>query len=273
MVVIICLFIGIMTAFIGSLVGLGGGVILIPSMLLLSQFVPGFEWATPQAIVGISLITMVFTSLASTLSYFKEGRVDYKTGILFLSGSIPGSIFGSWLNQFIGTEEFLLYFGILIIGISLLFFVKRKPRVQVQIQASSHLRTFHMNGDTFQYSVSPTFAFILSLVVGSLSGLFGIGGGSIMVPAMILLFGFPVHIATATSMFMIFFVSMIGASTHITLGHIEWTYVFFFIPGAWIGGRLGAKTNQILKGKTLEWILRVTLIIIGLRMIINGLTA
>src|SRR5690606_39112999 len=97
--------------------GLGGGVILIPSMLLLSQFVPGFEWATPQAIVGISLITMVFTSLASTLSYLKEGRVDYKTGILFLSGSIPGSIFGSWLNQFIGTEEFLLYFGMLIIGI------------------------------------------------------------------------------------------------------------------------------------------------------------
>ncbi|WP_026907017.1 sulfite exporter TauE/SafE family protein [Paucisalibacillus globulus] len=271
MVIILCIAIGMLTAFIGSLVGLGGGVILIPSLLMLNQFVPGFEWATPQAIVGISLITMVFTSLSSSLTYLKEGRVDYKTAILFLTGSIPGSMIGSWLNQFMETEVFSLYFGFLIIIISLLFFLKRTSKKRNV--TGRNIRTFHVNGEDYQYSVSTPFAFLLSLVVGTLSGLFGIGGGSIMVPAMILLFGFPVHIATATSMFMIFFVSFIGAGTHIALGHITWLYVFFFIPGAWIGGRLGAKTNQLLRGKTLEWILRITLIIIGLRMIINGLTA
>jgi uncharacterized protein len=271
LVFLICLSIGILTAFVGSLVGLGGGVILIPSLLLLHQFVPGFEWATPQAIVGISLITMVFTSLSSSLTYLKEGRVDYKTAVLFLTGSIPGSMIGSWLNQFMDTDVFSLYFGILIIIISLLFFLKRSTRRKNV--TGNNVRTFQVNGEQYQYAVSTPFAFLLSLVVGTLSGLFGIGGGSIMVPAMILLFGFPVHIATATSMFMIFFVSIIGASTHIALGHIIWHYLFFFIPGAWIGGRLGARTNQLLKGKTLEWILRITLIIIGLRMIINGITA
>ncbi|WP_042142950.1 sulfite exporter TauE/SafE family protein [Paucisalibacillus sp. EB02] len=271
MVFIICLFIGILTAFVGSLVGLGGGVILIPCLLLLHQFVPGFEWATPQAMVGISLITMVFTSLSSSLTYLKEGRVDYKTAILFLTGSIPGSMIGSWLNQFMDTEVFSLYFGFLIIIISFLFFFKRTSKRKNV--TGNNIRVFQINGEKYQYSVSTPFAFLLSLIVGTLSGLFGIGGGSIMVPAMILLFGFPVHIATATSMFMIFFVSIIGASTHIALGHIEWQYLFFFIPGAWIGGRLGARINQLLKGKTLEWILRITLIVIGLRMIINGLTA
>jgi uncharacterized protein len=271
LVFLICLLIGILTAFVGSLVGLGGGVILIPSLLILHQFVPGFEWATPQAIVGISLITMVFTSLSSSLTYFKEGRVDYKTAILFLTGSIPGSMIGSWLNQFMESEVFSLYFGFLVIIISMLFFLKRNS-LRRDI-SGKNIRTFNINGEQYQYSVSVPFAFLLSLMVGTLSGLFGIGGGSIMVPAMILLFGFPIHVATATSMFMILFVSIIGASTHIALGHIVWEYVFFFIPGAWIGGRLGAKTSQLLKGNTLEWVLRITLILIGLRMIINGLTA
>ncbi|MEN2465565.1 sulfite exporter TauE/SafE family protein [Ornithinibacillus sp. FSL M8-0202] len=271
MVFLICIIVGILTAFVGSLVGLGGGVILIPILILLYQFVPGFEWATPQAIVGISLITMIFTSLASTLAYLKDGRVDYKTGLLFLFGSIPGSIVGSWLNQFMETEAFLLYFGVIVIGISMLFFIKQQPHKKT-VSNGKNQRTFHVDGKVYHYTVSTWFAFFLSLIVGTLSGLFGIGGGSIMVPAMILLFGFPVHIATATSMFMIFFVSIIGATTHIALGHIVWEYVLFFIPGAWIGGKLGAKVSQILKGKTLEWILRITLVLIGIRMIINGLT-
>ncbi|WP_047979631.1 sulfite exporter TauE/SafE family protein [Ornithinibacillus contaminans] len=271
MVIVICILIGIFTAFLGSLVGLGGGVILIPSLLLLHQYMPAFGWATPQAIVGISLITMIFTSMASTMSYYKKGRVDYKTGLLFLSGSIPGGILGSWLNQFFNTDQFLLYFGILVLVISGLFFIKRTDP-QPKTNKSKSIRSFQVGDQTYTYSVSVSLAFFLSLIIGVLSGLFGIGGGSIMVPAMILLFGFPVHIATATSMFMIFFVSIIGSSTHIALGHIEWEYVLFFIPGAWIGGKLGAFISQKLTGNTLEWILRITLILIGLRMIISGLS-
>lgn len=272
MTFIICILIGILTALLGSLVGLGGGVILIPSLLVLNQFVPGFEWATPQAIVGISLFTMIFTSISSSITYFKRGRVDYKTGLLFLTGSIPGGMFGSWLNQFIETEAFLLYFGFLVILISLLFFLKRAPQKPIDLTAKN-VRTFKVDGETYHYSISIGIAFFLSLLVGTLSGLFGIGGGSIMVPAMILLFGFPVHIATATSMFMILFVSLVGSITHIALGHIMWEYVLLFLPGAWIGGKLGARLNERLNGKTLEWVLRVMLILIGLRMIVNGLTA
>ncbi|HAM81827.1 sulfite exporter TauE/SafE family protein [Ornithinibacillus bavariensis] len=272
MTFIICILIGILTALLGSLVGLGGGVILIPSLLVLNQFVPGFGWATPQAIVGISLFTMIFTSISSSITYFKRGRVDYKTGLLFLTGSIPGGMFGSWLNQFIETEAFLLYFGFLVILISLLFFLKRAPQKPIDLTAKS-VRTFKVDGETYHYSISIGIAFFLSLLVGTLSGLFGIGGGSIMVPAMILLFGFPVHIATATSMFMILFVSLVGSITHIALGHIMWEYVLLFLPGAWIGGKLGARLNERLNGKTLEWVLRVMLILIGIRMIVNGLTA
>ncbi|GGB36475.1 TSUP family transporter [Virgibacillus dakarensis] len=270
MVYIICVFIGLLTAFVGSLIGLGGGVILIPCLLFLYHYTEGFAWATPQTIVGISLMVMVVTALASSISYFKKGRIDYKTGLLFLVGSIPGGIVGSWLNQYIGADNFSFYFGLLMVVLSLLFLVKRKPKSPDNLR--KHVRTFWVDGHVYHYSVSFWAAFVLSLIVGILSGLFGIGGGSIMVPAMILLFGIPAHIATATSMFMIFFISIITVSSHIYLGHIAWDYVFYFIPGAWIGGVIGAKTNQLLKGNTLEWILRILLVMIGIRLIVEGLT-
>lgn len=271
MVFILCLAIGIITALVGALMGLGGGLILIPSLLGLHQFVDAFAWATPQAVVGISLVAMVFTALSSTMAYVKTKRIDYKAGLWLISGSIPGSVFGSWLNKFMDTEPFLFYFGIVMIAVSMLFFMKRKITSQVEPQNES-LRSFYIDGKTYYYHFSAWIAFTLSLVVGILSGLFGIGGGSIMVPAMILLFGIPAHVATATSMFMILFISLIGASTHITLGHLEWQYALFFIPGAWIGGKLGAMINQRLTGKALEWILRILLIIIGIRMIFQGLS-
>ncbi|UJL45197.1 sulfite exporter TauE/SafE family protein [Virgibacillus sp. NKC19-16] len=272
MVFIICVLIGVMTAFLGSLMGLGGGIILIPSLLFLSSFMDSFAWATPQTIVGISLVTMIFTALSSTIAYHKIRRLDYKTGLLFLSGSIPGSVLGSWLNQFFNADNFLLYFGLVMIVMSFLFFVKLKPKGSQSVDGKGRVkREFYVNGVTHIYSVSIWLAFFISLFVGTLSGLFGIGGGAIMVPAMILLFGIPIHIATGISMFMILFVSIIGASTHIALGHIAWEYVFFFIPGAWLGAKLGVIVNQKLTGQALVWIFRILLIFIGLRMIFQGL--
>lgn len=271
MVYLISLLAGIIASFIGSLVGLGGGMILIPLLLALHEHHPGFAWATPHTIVGISLFLIVFTALSSTISYLKQQRVDKKSGLQFLLGSIPGGIFGSWLNQFVPAEKFTLYFGLLMIVMSLLLFIKRQEQARPMITTGSK-RVFTLNGVEYQYAVNKWFAISISFIVGVLSGLFGIGGGAIMVPTMILLFGFPTQIATATSMFMIFFVSLFSATTHVFLGHIDWQYVFIFIPAAWIGGKLGAYTNQKLTGNAVQWILRIILILVGFQLIIEGLS-
>lgn len=249
--------------------GLGGGVVLIPTLIYFGTLSDAFSWVTPQTIVGISLVTMVFTGLSSTLAYSKARRVDFKTGVLLLIGSIPGGMIGSWMNQYVASDSFQLYFGILMIIISLLFFLKKDRSKRKRNGNPKRLRTFEVNGETYQYSVPVFGAIILSLLIGATSGLFGIGGGTIMVPAMVLLFGMPIHIAAPTSMFMIFFTSLSGATTHISLGHVPWQYALFFIPGAWIGGKVGAFINQKVSGKTLEWILRILLITVGLDMIFN----
>ena len=272
MVYIICLLIGVSAAFLGGLVGLGGGIILIPALLFLHQYATSFAWATPQVIVGISLITMVFTALSATITYSKQERIDYKAGILLLIGCVPGGILGSWLSQFLNTDQFSLYFGLLMMIVSLLSFIgRRQPTQQLLQKNGGKIRTIHIDGETYHYQITLLPAFIISFIVGVLSGLFGIGGGSITVPALMLVFGIPIQIAIATSMFMILFISMISTVTHIVLGHIVWHYAILFMIGAWLGGSIGARTNQSLKGKTLEWILRAVLIIVGLRLIMDGL--
>lgn len=269
MVFLICLLIGVVTSIFGSVMGLGGGLVLIPTLIYLSTVSESFSWVTPQTVVGISLVTMVFTGLSSTLAYTRARRIDYKTGALLLTGSIPGGVLGSWINQYIPSESFELYFGILMLVLSFMFFLKKDPNRKRKGDHSKRLRTFELYGEKYQYHIPVLPTIILSLFIGVISGLFGIGGGTIMVPAMVLIFGMPIHIATATSMFMIFFTSLSGAGTHIALGHVPWEYALFFIPGAWIGGRLGALINQKLSGRTLEWILRILLIVVGVDMIMS----
>jgi uncharacterized membrane protein YfcA len=272
MVIILGLIIGFLSAFVGSLVGLGGGIVFVPAMLFLFDNVGSFAWANPQAIVGISLITMVFTGLSSTLGYLKLKRVDMRTGLIFLIGSLPGSVFGSWLNTLLNTDAFSLYFGILMIIIFVMLFIDREKLVKnKQIELTDRTREFEIAGTLYQYNVPYLPAFILSFAVGTLSGLFGIGGGTISVPAMILFFGIPIQVAIGTSMFMIFFISLISTSTHIFLGHIVWKYVIFFIVGSYIGGTVGAKTSKLFKGKTLEWILKIVILIAAVRLIFESI--
>jgi uncharacterized protein len=271
MVFAVSLLIGLLAAALGSLVGLGGGIILVPLLLILSGFWEKFSWATPQTIVGVSVIVMIFTALSSTLTYMKSGRVDYKSGLIFLAGGVPGAILGSFLNRFVSGDGFSLYFGILVLIVFFMFFVKRKEKEKTNLKGI--IVTKELDGNTYTYSFQFLTAFFLSLFVGLLSGMFGIGGGSFMVPAMILLFGFPAHVAVATSMFMVFFLSVVSTITHISLGHVEWVYVIAFIPGAILGGILGAKINQLLKGNTVVWILRIMLILVAIRLIWDGLSS
>lgn len=272
LVILIAILIGFLSAFVGSLVGLGGGIIFVPAMLFLYDNFASFSWANPQAIVGISLVTMVFTGLSSTLAYYKLKRVDIKTGVIFLIGSMPGSIIGSWINTKLDIDDFSLYFGILMLIVFAMMLLDRQKLLKnKQLEINKYTRTFEIDGEMYQYNVTYVPAFILSFAVGALSGLFGIGGGTISVPAMILFFGIPVQVAIATSMFMIFFISLISATTHIVLGHIVWAYVLFFVIGSYIGGTVGAKTSKLFKGKTLEWILRIVIVIAALRLILESL--
>src|SRR5699024_6315354 len=270
-VIILALIIGFLSAFVGSLVGLGGGIVFVPAMLFLYDNVVSFNWATPQTIVGISLITMVFTGLSSTLAYYKLKRLDIRMGLFFLIGSLLGSVVGSLINTKLDVESFSLYFGILMLVVFFMMLIDRQKLTRNRpLEITDKTRTFIIDNETYQYNVNITPAFILSFAVGMLSGLFGIGGGTISVPIMILVFGIPVQIAIGTSMFMIFFISIISSTTHIFLGHIVWKYMLFFVIGSYIGGTVGAKTSKLFTGKTLEWFLKAVIVVAAIQLIYDS---
>jgi uncharacterized membrane protein YfcA len=244
----------------------------VPAMLFLGTTVAFFPNLSPQQIVGLSVIMMIFTGLSSTLSYLKVKTVDYRSALIFFAGSAPGTVVGAFVNKGLDLPSFNLYFGILLVFLSLLLLVRDNLNAVRWFVDNGRKTTFtdSMNKE-YVYGYPIWFALLLTFGVGFASGLFGIGGGSIMVPAMILLFLFPPHVAVGTSMLMVFLSSIINSITHISLGNVPWIYTLAIVPSAYIGAKIGASLNKKMKSETLVVILRLALLILGLRSIYEGL--
>ena len=264
--------IAICAGVVGALVGLGGGVVLVPATLFVGISLGYMPDITPQNVVGLSVVMMIFTGLASTISYMKSGTVDFKSGYIFFLGSIPGTIVGAFINKNMDLPSFNLYFGILMIVLAIILLVRDYLKPVQWFVKHGVKRTFvDDQGKNYVYGYPIWFAVILTFFIGMLSGLFGIGGGSMIVPAMIVLFLFPPHVAIATSMFLVFLTSLVNSASHIYLGHVPWLYTIPVIPGAYIGAKLGSMLGKRLNSHALVLALRITLIVAGIRSISEGI--
>ncbi|WP_456273460.1 sulfite exporter TauE/SafE family protein [Bacillus sp. AK031] len=270
---ILLVLIGLFAGALGSLVGLGGGVIIVPALVFFGGYTSLLEDLGPQVAVGTSLVIMIFTGLSSTLSYVKHKTVDYKSGLLFFAGAGPGSIIGALVNKSFDMDSFNMYFGVFMIMVSVVLMIRNKIKPIEAFKESRYQRSFtDSQGRSYTYGFPPILGVAIAFIVGFTSGLFGIGGGSLMVPAMILIFLFPPHVAVATSMFMVFLSALVSSATHIYLDNVNWLYALAIIPGAWFGAKAGAYLNSRLQSAALVNILRIILVLIGIRLVYQGLT-
>jgi len=267
--VLLLFLIGVISATFGSLVGLGGGIIIVPALIYLDP-VMLHQGITTQSAVGTSLLVLIVTALSSSITFFRQRRIDVRSALLFFIASGPASVLGALMTGVLNPRQFQLWFGCFMLLMAVLMVIRPflKPvKVNWKIQRSytdpDGLTT------TYGYHLLPALA--TGFCVGFISGLFGIGGGSLFVPVMILLFSFPPHVATATSMFVIFLSSVAGSITHVVAGEVNWHSALFLAPGAWIGGWLGARIASRLSGGKLLWLLRITLFVLAFRMIWQGL--
>lgn len=272
MVYLILAALGLFSGVVGALVGLGGGIILVPATIFIGIDLGLIDGITPQTVVGLSVIMMIFTGLGSTLSFMKKKTVDFKSGFIFFIGSAPGTIIGAFINKRLDLPSFNLYFGVLLIILATILIIRKylKP-VEWFVKHGTKREFVDMMGIKHTYGYPIWFALLLTFGVGLASGLFGIGGGSIIVPAMILLFVFPPHVAVGTSMFMVFLSAILNSVTHISLGNVPWLYTIPIIPAAYYGAKLGAFLNQKMKSETLVFALRMILLLLGVRSIIDGI--
>ncbi|PIC66620.1 hypothetical protein CSV71_13150 [Sporosarcina sp. P21c] len=269
---VVLAFIGLASGIIGSIAGLGGGTILVPVTLFVGLNLGMIPDITPQSVVGLSVIMMIANGLGSTLSYMKVKTIDYRSAILFFAASIPGIVLGALVNKSVSLSSFNLYFGILLIVLSTLLLTRKylKP-IRWFVDNGKKIKFTDPQGKTHIYGYPIWFAILLALFIGFTSGLFGIGGGTMIVPAMILLFLFPPHVAVATSMLMVFLSAIVNSISHISLGHVPWLYTIPVVPGAYFGGMLGAYLNSKMKSETLVLVIRIILLVFGLHSIYEGI--
>ncbi|AVQ34459.1 sulfite exporter TauE/SafE family protein [Staphylococcus muscae] len=268
MSIIILLLVGFLSAVIGSIVGIGGGIIIVPTLIYFGVTLDVLHGITPQTAIGTSSIILIVTGLTSSLGYLKQKQVDVKNGMIFLIGIIPGALIGAYLSQFLTLHSFNRYFGIFLIFVSILLMIRHKiPPIQA-FQQERYMKSFtDAHGETYRYGVVPSVAVVLSFLIGLTSGLFGIGGGALMTPLMLLVFRFPPHVAVGTSMMMIFFSSITGSVGHIILGHVVWGYSLILIVASWIGAKLGVRINRSVKSDTVVLILRMVMLVLGIYLI------
>jgi uncharacterized membrane protein YfcA len=268
---IVLILIGLAAGTIGSLVGLGGGIITVPALLLVASSLPGYSHITPPVAVGTSLVLVIITALSSTISYTKKKRIDYPSAWSFFLASGPGAIVGAYLTAYFQPRPFYIAFGLVMIVVAVVIqFRDRLKRKAVKWDVKREF-TDPM-GNRYEYGYHRPTAWIGSFFIGGVSGLFGIGGGSLLVPMMVLFFHFPPHVATATSMFVIFLSSILGSVTHFIQGNIDWMAVLFIAPGAWFGGQLGAWISERLSSRALLVGLRIAIMVVAVRMILEGIT-
>jgi uncharacterized protein len=257
---------GILVGALGTLIGAGGGFVLLPVLLLL------YSGAGPETVTSISLAVVFFNALSGSWAYARMRRIDYQSGWLLAAATVPGAIIGALTTEYIPRHLFDGLFGVLLIAAAAYLFANRidDEHTQKQGEKAQRFRTVtEQDGTVHRYSYDLRLGMGLSLLVGYISSLLGIGGGIIHVPALIRLLNFPVHIATATSHFILAIMALTGTIVHIFSGSFAQGGVhrtLYLGVGVLLGAQLGAYFSSYIQGKWIIRSLAIALAFVGLRI-------
>lgn len=252
------LLLGFLTGGYGTLIGAGGGFALVPVLLFI------YPGEAPEKITSISLAVVFFNALSGTIAYARSGRIQFRTGLVFAVATMPGAVFGALATAAVGRERFDLIFGLILIAMAS-FLVLNPARKTAADMAQA-------GGDGRKALIPHRTTLIAgagaSIVFGFISSFFGIGGGFLYVPALVFGLRFPVHIATATSLFVLTITALTGTVTHVAAGLFEHGFLITVTVavGAVFGAQVAARLSHRIAG---EWIIRslaVALGVAGLRL-------
>jgi len=235
--------IGFLAGIFGGLVGLGGGVIMIPLMV-------GILKLSQHQAHGTSLVALVFTGIAGAIAYGLQGTIDIAASMLIAVTAMVTARAGARFAHSLPEWKLKRSFGAFLVFVSLLMLVK--PYLP------------HIPGMEAGWS-KIIVLLITGILTGFLSGMMGVGGGTIMVPAMVLLAGFPQHTAQGTSLLAMVPAGGVGAYTHWKLGNVRTNLLMGLIPGILIGTYLGGTLAHFLSDGTLRLVFAAVLIWTGVR--------
>jgi uncharacterized membrane protein YfcA len=253
----------------GTLVGVGGGFIVVPLLLLAYKL-------SPAAAAATSLVVVFLNAASGSLTYLRAGRVDVRTGVILALATIPGAVVGPFIAERLPERGFKIFFGLFLIAMSTLLFLRPERKEHETALARDGFGYVHRSfsdrsGTTFDYSYSLPLALAISLGVGVLSSTLGIGGGIVHVPALIHLMSFPVHIATATSQFVLAITAAAGVSEYARRDLVEWPLALAVGAGVILGAQIGAQLSRRIHGRGIVRLLTIAVIALAGRLLWAGI--
>lgn len=269
---IIILFLGAISAgLLGSLTGLGGGVIIIPLLTL------GFGVPMHYAI-GASLISVIGTSSGAAVAFVKEGFTNMRIGMFLEIATTAGAIIGALVSGMLNPNTIGIIFASILL-LTVILNLKGKPDHQEPVIKGSLedklklFGTFPDKGIVKSYSARNTVpGFLMMMFAGAMSGLLGIGSGALKVLAMDNMMKLPFKVSTTTSNFMIGVTAVASALIYFQRGEIIPAIVAPVLIGVVVGSVIGSKTLMVSKTKKLKTFFAIVITILSVYMMYKGIT-
>jgi uncharacterized membrane protein YfcA len=216
------LALGFVAGTYGTLVGIGGGLIVVPILI--------FNHYPDRIAAGTSMVVVLGNALSGSSSFLRQRRVHVRAAIVFALAGIPGALFGALIDQHVPQRLFNLLFALLLATVGVRILTSR---------VADAGETAGAGGTDVPFSWAMTAA--VGFFAGLVASIFGVGGGLIYVPTMVYLLGFLTHVATATSTFAIAITAVFATSAHAYFHDIRWDTAIAVACGAVAGGQVGAQ--------------------------------
>ncbi|RKH39329.1 sulfite exporter TauE/SafE family protein [Corallococcus sp. AB050B] len=271
--IVLCVSIG--AGLLGSLLGLGGGLILIPVLTLVLKV--DIRYA-----VGASIVSVIATSSGAAAAYVRDGLANMRVAMFLELATVAGAVSGAMLAGMVGGRALYFLFGAVMAYSALAMLRKlredRSPRAEPPPDALADRLGLHgsyydvSTGGEVTYRVHrPLVGLGLMYIAGTVSGLLGIGSGALKVPAMDLAMGLPIKVSTATSNFMIGVTAAASAGIYFARGDIDPFIAGPVCVGVTLGAFMGSRFLTKLKSGSLRMLFVAVLLWVSYEMLSKGI--
>ncbi len=268
---VLLFFVATTAGLVGSLTGLGGGVVIIPLLTLV--FKVDIHYA-----IGTSLISVIATSSGAAAAYVKEGITNIRLGMFLELATTIGAITGAFIATYVSPSGIAVVFGVILIFSAITSFTKKEEPVYNEDPKSFGHKlkldnSFPDKGEVIHYGArNVAGGFAMMNVAGILSGLLGIGSGALKVIAMDRIMKIPFKVSTTTSNFMIGVTAAASAGIYMKRGYIDPGLSMPVVTGVLLGAFMGSKILFKAETKTLKIIFAFVILFLAAEMIYNGVT-
>jgi uncharacterized membrane protein YfcA len=262
----------IVAGIFGSLLGVGGGIIVIPVLTLLLG-------VDIRLAIGASALGVIATSSGAAAGYVREHMTNLRVAMLLEVGTTAGALTGAFVGGFLNTRWLFLTFG-LILAFSAIRMLQARSGGQGPVPPSPLADTLRLHGEYFDqadqrqitYRVGrPAVGLFFMYIAGMVSGLLGLGSGPLKVPALDLAMRLPIKVSTATSNFMMGVTAAASAGVYFARGDIQPLIAGPVAAGVMIGATVGSRWMSRLQGRVIRTLFVVLLLAVSVQMLLKGI--